>query len=78
MMKDVGYGDEYQYAHDFKESTTDMETFPERFKGRRYYEPGDLGREKEIRKRMEWWQSLKSKLKSLNMITPAYQYETSD
>ncbi len=64
VMKDVGYGGDYQYAHDFKESTTDMETLPERFKGRRYYEPGDLGREKEIRKRMEWWQSLKAKLKT--------------
>lgn len=62
VMKDVGYGNDYQYAHDFKESTTDMDTLPERFKGRHYYEPGDLGREKEIRKRMEWWQSLKAKL----------------
>jgi putative ATPase len=62
VMKDVGYGADYQYAHDFEESTTDMQTFPERFKGRRYYEPGNLGMEKEIRKRMDWWQSLKKKI----------------
>lgn len=64
IMKDVGYGADYRYAHDYEESTTDMETFPERFKGRRYYEPGNLGMEKEIRKRMDWWQSLKDKLRS--------------
>jgi putative ATPase len=64
VMKDVGYGEDYRYAHDFEASTTDMQTLPERFKGRRYYEPGNLGMEKEIRKRMDWWQNLKTKIKS--------------
>jgi len=64
VMKDVGYGADYKYAHDFEVSTTDMETFPEKLKGRRYYEPGNLGMEKEIRKRMDWWQGLKTNLKS--------------
>jgi putative ATPase len=61
LMKDVGYGSDYKYAHDFEETTTDMETFPERFKGRKYYDPGRLGMEKEIKKRIEWWNSLKKK-----------------
>ncbi len=43
LMKEVGYGKDYAYAHDFAFSTTDMETFPERLKGRRYYEPGEMG-----------------------------------
>jgi len=64
LMKETGYGEDYQYAHDFKHSTTSMETFPEKLKGRKYYEPGDLGVEKEIKKRIEWWNKLKSKQKS--------------
>jgi putative ATPase len=64
LMKGIGYGKDYRYAHDFEETTTDMETFPERFKGRRYYEPGNLGMEKEIKKRIEWWDNLKTKLRT--------------
>jgi len=64
LMKEVGYGQDYAYAHDFKFSTTDMETLPERLRGRKYYEPGDLGFEKEIRKRVEWWLKVKEKLRA--------------
>ncbi len=63
LMKDVGYGKGYSYAHDYAFLTTDMETLPERLKGRKYYEPGNLGLEKDIRKRIEWWNSLKEKMK---------------
>ena len=64
LMKEIGYGKDYQYAHDSASSTTDMETFPERLKGRKYYEPGTLGFEKEIRKRIEWWEALKDKIRA--------------
>jgi putative ATPase len=64
LMKEIGYGKDYQYAHDSASSTTDMETFPERLKGRKYYEPGTLGFEKEVRKRIEWWEALKEKIRS--------------
>jgi putative ATPase len=64
LMKETGYGEDYLYAHDFKHSTTSMETFPEKLKGRKYYKPGDLGMEKEIKKRIEWWNKLKLKHKS--------------
>ncbi len=63
LMKDLSYGKGYEYAHDNPFETTIMETLPERFRDRVYYEPGNLGREVEIRKRMEWWQALKDKLK---------------
>jgi putative ATPase len=63
LMKEIGYGQDYQYAHDHPLSTTDMETFPERLKGRRYYQPGNLGLEKEIKKRIEWWEALKEKIR---------------
>jgi len=64
LMKDFGYGKDYAYAHDFAFSTTDMETFPERLRGRRYYTPGDLGLEKEIKKRIEWWLKVKQKIQA--------------
>jgi putative ATPase len=64
LMKDIGYGKDYAYAHDFAFSTTDMETLPERLKGRRYYSPGQLGLEKEIRKRIDWWQRIKERLRA--------------
>jgi putative ATPase len=64
LMKEVGYGKDYKYAHDFENVTTDMESFPDKLKGRKYYEPGNLGLEKEIKKRIEWWNNLKKKLKS--------------
>jgi putative ATPase len=36
---------------------------PVRLKGRKYYEPGELGFEKEIRKRIEWWDALKARIR---------------
>lgn len=64
LMKEMGYGKDYAYAHDFPEETSDMETFPEKLKGRKYYEPGNLGLEKDIRKRIAWWEDLKKKIKA--------------
>jgi putative ATPase len=64
LMKDIGYGKDYAYAHDFAFSTTDMETFPEKLKGRRYYSPGQLGLEREIKKRIDWWQGIKERLRA--------------
>ncbi len=63
LMKSTGYGKDYLYAHDFDEVTTDMETFPERLKNRKYYEPGELGFEKDIQKRIAWWEDLKQRIK---------------
>ncbi|MEN6309969.1 MAG: replication-associated recombination protein A, partial [Acidobacteriota bacterium] len=64
LMKELGYGKDYQYAHDAAAGTTDMETLPERLKGRKYYEPGPYGFEKEVRKRIEWWEALKAKIRA--------------
>jgi len=63
LMKEIGYGRDYAYAHDFEESTTDMETLPERLAGRKYYQPGNLGFEKEMKKRIEWWEGVKEKIR---------------
>jgi putative ATPase len=64
LMKEIGYGKDYQYAHDSALSTTDMETLPERLRGRAFYEPGTLGHENVIRQRIEWWNALKEKIRN--------------
>jgi len=63
LMKELGYGQDYQYAHDHPLSTTNMETFPERLRSRKYYQPGTLGFEKEMKKRIDWWEALKEKIR---------------
>jgi putative ATPase len=71
LMKEIGYGRDYQYAHDSAAATTDMETMPERLRGRTYYEPGELGFEKEMRKRIDWWNGLKERLRKAPRGAPA-------
>jgi len=43
LMKQLGYGKGYQYAHDFADARVDQEHLPEALKGRTFYEPGDRG-----------------------------------
>ncbi|MGB7295719.1 MAG: replication-associated recombination protein A [Candidatus Aminicenantales bacterium] len=64
LMKDIGYGKNYEYAHDFTFSTTGMETLPERLRGRQYYMPGEMGLEKEIKKRIDWWLKIKERMRA--------------
>ena len=66
LMKDMGYGKDYKYAHDFEQMTTDMETFPDKFRGKKYYKPGTLGFEKKIKERIDWWDNLKKKMRREN------------
>ena len=53
LMEELGYGRGYQYAHDFDEQTTSMECLPESLAGRRFYEPKEIGMEREIKERLE-------------------------
>jgi putative ATPase len=53
LMKDLGYGRGYQYAHDFEDQTAAMECLPDALAGRRFYEPKDVGFEREMRERLE-------------------------
>lgn len=52
LMKELHYGDGYQYAHDTKEKLTRMQCLPEALLGRTYYEPTEQGQEKQIRERL--------------------------
>lgn len=53
LMKDLGYGAGYQYAHDSADKLTDMQCLPDDLQGRQYYRPTDQGSEKKVAQRME-------------------------
>src|SRR3954451_7738339 len=53
LMKGLGYGRGYQYAHDLETKVADMQCLPENLRGRVYYQPTSEGIEKRIRERME-------------------------
>jgi putative ATPase len=53
LMKGLGYGEGYQYAHNLENKVADMQCLPDNLKNRRYYKPTDQGVEKRIRDRME-------------------------
>jgi putative ATPase len=55
LMKELGYGAGYKYAHDSATGYAAQEYLPEELRGKTFYEPGAFGFEKEIRKRLEWW-----------------------
>jgi len=59
MMKDMGYGKDYKYAHDYPDHVVDQEHLPESSKGRRYYNPSTLGYEKQVLERLKDWLSKK-------------------
>jgi len=61
LMKELGYGSGYQYAHDSPEAYIPQEYLPDRLRGSRFYEPGPFGFEKEIAKRLAWWEELRRK-----------------
>jgi len=53
LMRELGYGRGYQYAHDSADALVEQEHLPEALRGRRYYEPSERGAEAEIRVRLE-------------------------
>lgn len=53
LMKGLGYGHGYQYAHDVEGKVADMQCLPENLRGRVYYQPTNEGIEKRIRERLE-------------------------
>jgi len=52
LMQEIGYGQGYQYAHDFEQNFANMEFLPTGIQGTKFYEPGNNQRENEIRARL--------------------------
>jgi putative ATPase len=61
LMKNVGYGEGYKYAHDFDDKVTDMSCLPENLADRTYYHPTDQGFEQRLRQRLTEIRNLKSR-----------------
>jgi len=56
LMKNLDYGKNYRYAHDFEGNFTPLEFLPDQIKGTKLFEPGNNPRENEIRKALKgWW-----------------------
>ena len=63
MMKDLGYNDGYIYDPDTANSFSGQNCFPESMGRQKYYFPVERGFEREIKKRLEYWDKLREQLK---------------
>jgi len=64
LMKNIGYGKGYQYAHDLEDKVAEMTCLPESLAGKTYYRPTDQGFEARLRQRMEEIRRIKDTRKS--------------
>ncbi len=71
LMKDLGYGAGYQYAHPVPEAYTPQEYLPDALRGAAYYEPGPFGFEREVAKRLAWWRELRARVEGAGDAPPA-------
>ncbi len=60
LMKDLGYGAGYQYDHDTEDGFSGQDYFPDDMPREAFYVPVDRGFEREIRKRLAYWDRLRS------------------
>jgi putative ATPase len=61
LMKHLGYGEGYKYAHNFDEKVTDMSCLPDNLAGRTYYAPTDQGFEQRLRQRLDEIRKIKAR-----------------
>jgi putative ATPase len=62
LMKELGYGAGYSYAHSVPEGYTPQEYLPDELADRVFYEPTTFGFERDIAKRLEWWKTLRERM----------------
>ncbi|WNJ98206.1 replication-associated recombination protein A [Thalassospiraceae bacterium LMO-JJ14] len=61
LMKEIGYGDGYAYDHDAEDGFSGQDYFPDDINRQRLYSPRDTGFEREIAKRLQYWDTLRAK-----------------
>jgi len=61
LMRDIGYGAGYQYAHDSPDAYVAQQYLPEEIESERFYHPSERGYEKTIKQRMAYWNELKNR-----------------
>ena len=59
LMKSEGYGEGYKYDHDEPDAFSGQDYWPEKIGRQRFYEPVDRGFERDVRKRLDWWEKLR-------------------
>lgn len=59
LMKNIGYGKDYNYDHDTAEAFSGQNYFPDHMPRTKFYDPPERGFEREIRKRIDYWQKLR-------------------
>jgi putative ATPase len=60
LMKDLGYGAGYRYAHDSPDAYLPQEYLPDELRGTSFYAPGPFGYERKVAERLEWWEKKKA------------------
>jgi putative ATPase len=56
LMKQIGYGKDYKYSHEFEGNFAKQDFLPDELRGTKFFEPGRNAREEEIRKKLQnWW-----------------------
>lgn len=61
LMKNIGYGSGYKYAHNYAGHVVEQEHLPSSLRGRRFYHPGELGYERDIAARLRAWKLMKKR-----------------
>jgi putative ATPase len=59
LMKELDYGKDYKYAHNYANAYTPQEYLPEKLRGQKFYQPMESGYEKIVKERIEIWQRKK-------------------
>jgi len=63
LMERLGYGENYKYAHNYRDHVVEQEHLPKELQARRYYVPSDSGYESRIKERLKSWEEKKKKLR---------------
>jgi putative ATPase len=66
LMKDLGYGKNYRYAHDHKDGYTIQDYLPSKLQDRLFYHPTDRGYEKIVKQRLDGWRRIKARQRTKN------------
>lgn len=55
MMKNIGYGKDYKYAHDYEGHYVEQQNLPDSVKNKKFYNPSDQGNEQKVAERLKKW-----------------------